>query len=225
MPLGPAGEGGEDGRGVGRSRASDVLHRPGRGGVWGDVGDGDGSRGGASSQRRHWGVLPVRDLPPQLLLEGVRAMRGRGELRGGRAARRVPGAVQRVLVLVPEAVEERWTLLDLPAPARAMAEELAHAVAHVGRPLALVFTDAGLVQRDGADCDRVVLLVSQHCHHLHVLEACHALTVDVGDQLVGAKACLPGTTLLVYSLNERREGIQVRGRYSWKLVTRDRVSG
>ena len=81
-----------------------------------------------------------------------------GVFRRRGTAGRVTGAVQ-APVLVPEAVEEGRSLFDLSASARPVPEEFADSVSCSWRSLLLVFSDAGLVQSDGADGDGLLLLV------------------------------------------------------------------
>lgn len=104
----------------------------------------------------------------------------RGELWGGRAAGRVPGAVKRMTFIpVAEAIEYGRAFLDFATPTRAVAKEFADTMAHSGQPLLLVLMNAGLVQRDGEHRDG--LLVCDQGHDLDVVEACDGFAIDMRD--------------------------------------------
>lgn len=220
VPLGTTGE--CDRRGLWGRGTGQVRGGAGRGGVWGAtaVCDGDGARGGAPRQWGDRGVLAVTlgfdHLPPYLLLEGVGAMRGRGKLGRGGAAGRMPGTVQGWVapVFVPQAIEERRSLLDLAAPAGPMPEQLPHAVPHRGGSLTLVLAYAGLLEGYGADGDGVELLVRDEGEDLYVVETSDGLPVDVGHQLVGTETRVVCRPSLVYSL-KRGEGEGEEGMVSW----------
>lgn len=128
-------------------------------------------------------------------------MRRRGELGRGCATRRMPGAVQGVApVLIPQAIEEGGTLLDLAAPTGPLTKQLPHAMAHCWGSLALVLAYAGLLEGYGTDGDAVELLVRHEREDLHVVEACDGLPIEVGHQLVGTKPCIVSWASLVHSL-------------------------
>lgn len=113
----------------------------------------------------------------------------------------MPRAIQWVSpFLVAEAVEERGSLLYFSTATGTVAKELPYAVAHGRSSLALFLANAGLVQRDSADGDGMVLFVSHEGHDLHVLETCDRLPIDVRHQLVAAQTCLPRRASLVNSL-------------------------
>ena len=134
-------------------------------------------------------------------------MRGGRELWGRGPARRVTGTVQRVSpVFVPQSVKKRWTFLDLPAATRAVTEQLPDSMPHVGDTLALVLTNAGLVERDSAHGYGAILLVGHYRHDMYLLEASDGLAIEMSDQLVWPEPCLPGWAILIDTLDGRNGG-------------------
>ena len=101
-----------------------------------------------------------------------------------------------------KSVEKRRAFLHLPAPARAMPEELSDPVPEGRRSLPLVLPDAGVLQGDGVHGDKGDLLVEHDSHHLHVLQPGDGLPVDVRDQVASSQASLPGGASHVYRLQE-----------------------
>lgn len=153
-------------------------------------------------------VRRLDHLSAYLVLEGFGAGRGRRELRGRGAARRVPWAFQRVAaVLALKPFKEGRSFMDFPASTGPVSEDFADTVPHSGCSLPLIRTDAGLVEGNGTNCDRHVLLIGKKGHDLHVLEASDRLSIDVGDQLVAAQASIPGWAFLVHSLQRGGGGV------------------
>lgn len=108
-----------------------------------------------------------------------------------------------------QSVEERGTFLYLPTSTRAMSEQLANSVPKRWWSLSFILPDTCLFQWDCADSDHGILLVTEDCYHLHMLQPRNGFSIQVGHQASRPESHLPRWAVLVHRLcaKEKKERI------------------